>query len=67
MKSPYENRWFCAFIALSCAWFMFTDYRDNEKINIINLMFFICTTYLALSKKKDNLKLSTNFFNRKNN
>ncbi len=65
MKSPFENRWFCAFFSLICAWFLFTDYSDNEKINIVNLMFFICSTYLALVKKKDNLSLSTKFFEKK--
>lgn len=65
MKSPYENRYFCAIIALACAWFMFTDYRDNQKINIINLTMFICTSYLALHKKKEYTKKAVNFFHKK--
>lgn len=52
MKSPYENRLFCGVVSLACSWFIYTDFRDNHKINILNLIMFLCTTYLALYKKK---------------
>jgi len=52
MKNPYESRLFCGFVSVACAWFIYTDFRDNHKINILNLIMFLCTTYLALHKKK---------------
>ena len=56
MKSPYESRLFCSIISLACAWFLFVDFRDNQKINFLNLIMFICTTYLALHKKKKSIE-----------
>ena len=56
MKSPYESRLFCSIISLAYAWFLFVDFRDNQKINFLNLIMFICTTYLALHKKKKSIE-----------
>lgn len=66
MKSPYESRFFCSVVSLACTWFIYTDFRDNHKINILNLIFFLCTTYLALHKKKT-AENQTSFYNTKNN
>lgn len=64
MKSPYESRLFCSFVSLACAWFIYTDFRDNHKINILNLIMFLCTTYLALDKKK--IEINQTSLNEKN-
>lgn len=52
MKSPFENRFFCSMISLLSAWCIFTDFKNHHGINIVNFLFFFCSTYLALHKKK---------------
>lgn len=52
MKSPYKNRWFCAVFSVVLTYFLIEGWNTNHKINILNLMLFICTTFLALHPNK---------------
>ena len=61
MKSPYESRIFCSLVSMACMWFLYTDFRDNNKINILNLIMFLCTTYLAFNKRQKIHNLQKNF------
>lgn len=52
MKSPYESRLFCTLVSTMCVWFIYKDWTESHKLYFMNLIIFLCTTYLALHKKK---------------
>lgn len=58
MKNIFDNRWFCFGMSLACAWFMYQDFSEHSKINILNLLYFICFTFLALYRKKPTIQSS---------
>lgn len=61
MNSILYNRYFCGAMSMFCAWFMYQDLSASNKINILNLFYFICFTFLALYKKKQNTKMNQEY------
>lgn len=52
MKSPFQYRWFCFITSIMSAYFIYMDLSKDHKVNLINLLWFIGTTYLFFSHDK---------------
>lgn len=53
MKSPFQYRWFCFVVSLMSAYFLYIDLTKDNKVNLLNLLWFIGSTYLFFFNKKE--------------
>ncbi len=64
MKSPFQYKWFCFVISLMSAYFIYIDLTKDNKVNFLNLLWFIGSTYLFFCHKSE--KYNKNLIVKKN-